>query len=157
MTARDGDDGSLADVNMAAASLRSDTREIQALLRALVDALSGVLGSRLQVDYGRGLLGKLIGDIPYVNPRSRTIRSMSLFVGSFDFRIVLDGHIRCEITRVPGTNAPSGGEGGPGGRAPAEGKDLTLADWAQALLEALNAQAQVNAASREALERLVAS
>jgi hypothetical protein len=152
------DDQSLADVNMAAASLHADNLEIQALLRELVSALGDVLGSRIQVDYSRGFFGKLIGDLPYINPRSRTIRAVTLLVGVDEFRLHIDGRVHCRIDRVPGTGPSGAGAaaGAPAG-SPAEGKELTLPQWAGALLAALNEQAQINAESRQALESLVAS
>ena len=124
-----------ADLYMAAASLRADHRELQALLVALVDSLEGLRGVQLRAEYERGRLGKIIGDIPYVNPRTHAVRSIEVIVGPDEFRLEADGSLRCAVAPVTEAAVASGW------------RTLSLSEWAQALLAAVDAQAGATAAA----------
>ena len=124
--------GDSFDLDLAAASLHADARDVHFLLKLLARQLSDALGERLVVQRKGGLLKK-----------SDQIRAVQISMGDDRFEAVVDGPtLSCTIGRVSG-----------GIRIRSERVDID--EWLRRLLEALQTEAAHSSAAREALENIV--
>ncbi|HLX77374.1 MAG TPA: hypothetical protein VKR27_00690 [Acidimicrobiales bacterium] len=126
-------DGSNAfDLDLAVSSLAADSNDNQLMMRLFCERLSGVLGDRLRIERGGGLLRK-----------SNTIRRVEVRIGDEDLVADLGGaapvfsigHISGGICiRTDRTDAPG---------------------WIRALLESLRKEAEKSSTARQALESII--
>jgi hypothetical protein len=125
-------DDSSYDLNMAAASLRSNSADVHMLLKALSDELSDTLGDRLVAQRGGGRLRK-----------SPEISSLRITLGGNQFEAVVEGSsLRCILGHFSG-----------GIRIRSETLDVN--EWIVKLLQALNGEAAHSESARLALENIV--
>jgi hypothetical protein len=128
--APDGDEA--FDLDMAAASLQSNSADVRVMLKLLVQQLTDVLGKRLSVERSGGLLR-----------RSGEIRAVEIAMGDDVLRADLDGtSVRCTVAHSSG-----------GIRIRRE--DITMDEWLKRLLERLQREAQHSEGARTALENIV--
>lgn len=129
------DDPSLGpsfDLEVAAATLIGDTRDVRALLKVLAVQLAGPLGDRLKVQREGGLFRK-----------SDEVKSLSATIGSEEFDASINGAtIACVIGRASG-----------GIRIRSDKVDMD--EWLRRLLQALQAEAAHSESARLALENMV--
>lgn len=124
--------GDSYDLTMAAATLRSNTSDVRALLGALCDELTDAVGERLKVQRGSGRFHK-----------SDAISAVQIDMGNESFDAVLDGStVRCSIARVSG-----------GIRI--RNESVAMDAWIVRLLGALETEASHSDAARQALEHIV--
>lgn len=120
------------DLDVAAATLQSDTRDVQVLLRVLVKQLSEALGERLAVQRKGGLLKK-----------SDEIRALRITMGEETYEADVErSALSCTIGRVSG-----------GIRIRSE--KVGMDEWLKRLLAALKAEAAHSSVARQALENIV--
>jgi len=120
------------DLAMAAASLRADSPDVHALLRALSVGLEDALGDRLRVQRGGGRFR-----------RSDAITSVQATLANDQFEATIEGSsLRCSVGHVSG-----------GVRIRTE--DVDMDTWIIRLLTALQAEAAYNESARQALEHIV--
>jgi len=125
--------GDAFDLDVAAASLRADNRDVQMLLKLLVRQLADALGERLTVERkGRGLLKK-----------TEEVRSVRVVMGDDQYEAVVEGSgLATTIGRVSG-----------GIRIRSE--KVGVDEWIRRLLAALQAEAAHSSKARQALENIV--
>jgi hypothetical protein len=129
------DDSSL-DIDLLASSLHADDGDVQILLRALVERLSGALGNRLSVVRQRARLFSR-GD------RSDRVERISVTLGNDQFdAAVVGGALRCTVGRSSG-----------GIRI--RSSEVPMHEWLRALLGALAEEATTSSQTRRALEAIV--
>ncbi len=120
------------DLSLAAATLRSNSGDVHALLKALCDELSDTLGERLHVQRSGGKFHK-----------SDAISSLQIALDGNLFEATIDGPVlRCSVGHVSG-----------GIRIRNETVDID--QWILKLLEALKAEATHSESARQALENIV--
>jgi hypothetical protein len=120
------------DLDMAAAALRANGSDVQAMLRALVTQLDDTLGNRLVVERAGGLLKK-----------SHDIKSLQVSLGDDTLRADVDGgSVRCTV-------------GHSSGGIRIRNEQVSMDEWITRLLRALAAEAAHSDAARQALERVV--
>jgi hypothetical protein len=120
------------DLSLAAASLRSNSTDVQMLLRALSLELADTLGAQLRVEHAGGRLRK-----------SNVISSVRIGIGGDEFEAAIDGsRLRCVIGHISG-----------GIRIRNESIDMD--QWLVRLLGALQREAEHNESARQALENIV--
>ncbi len=120
------------DLNLAAATLRSNSTDVHILLKALSSELSGSLGERLQVEHAGGRFRK-----------SDVIARVIIAMGSETFEAVTDGPVlRCSVGHSSG-----------GIRIRSETVDVD--QWIVRLLGALQLEAAHSESARQALENIV--
>jgi hypothetical protein len=120
------------DLDMAAAALRSNSSDVQTMLRLLVSQLDDTLGDRLVVRQAGGFLRK-----------SHDIESVEVSLGDDTLRADVDGSsVRCTVGHSSG-----------GIRIRSEQVDMD--QWVKRLLQALEAEAAHSETARRALERVV--
>jgi hypothetical protein len=120
------------DLDLAAATIRSNSSDVHALLRALVGQLQDTLGDSVTVTRAGGLLHK-----------SDEIKSVEVAVGSETLRAEVAGsRVTCSVAHSSG-----------GIRIRSEAVDLD--EWLRRLLSALQAEASHSDAARQALEQVV--
>ena len=124
--------GDSYDLALAAASLRADSPDVHALLRALCVGLSDALGNRMCVQRSRGLLHK-----------SDTITAVQITLAEEQFDAILEGSgLRCTIGHLSG-----------GIKIRSEAVEMDT--WLTRLLGGLQTEAAHNEAARLALEHIV--
>jgi hypothetical protein len=120
------------DLDMAAASLQANSVDVPMMLKLLVNELSDVLGKRLEVERGGGLLR-----------RSDAIRAVQIAMGEDQLRAEVDGAtVRCTIGHSSG-----------GIRIRSSRVDMD--EWLRHLLAGLRAEAAHSDRARQALENIV--
>ena len=120
------------DLNLAAATLRSNSSDVRILMKALTSELSSTLGERLQVEHAGGRFRK-----------SEAMSRVLISMGNETFDAVIDGpELRCVVAHS---------SGGIRIRSEAVGVD----EWIVRLLGALQAEAQHSESARQALENIV--
>jgi hypothetical protein len=120
------------DLSLAAATLRSNSADVHALLKALCAELSDTLGERLRTQRGGGRLRK-----------SDAISSVTITMANNQFEAVVDGAVlRCTVGHFSG-----------GIRIRSESVDMD--EWITRLLQSLQAEAAHSDAARQALENIV--
>ena len=125
-------DGNAFDLDLAVASLSSDSGDTQLMMRLLAERLADVLGDRLRVERQGGLLRK-----------SNLLRRVEVRIAENELVAELQGAAPTFlIGRVSG-----------GIRIRTERTDA--AGWLRTLLEALRAEAEHSATTRQALEAIV--
>ena len=126
-----GDDASY-DLSLAAATLRSNSGDTHALLKALCDELSDTLGERLRIQRAGGRFHK-----------SDAISSVQIDLDGNQFEANVEGPVlRCSVGHFSG-----------GIRIRSESVDIE--QWILKLLEALKAEATHSESARQALENIV--
>lgn len=132
----------------SAAMLRYDSSSLDAMLRALVERLSGVPGLGMTVTHHQGPFRKFLGDIPYVNDlnrRSDPINSIVVVVGTTEYWLKnTNGKIHC------GTNIPAS----PNGRVTT---DKVFSSWAESLISDLTRENKTHCDAISALRDLTES
>lgn len=124
--------GDAFDLDLAAATLVNDNRDVHMLLKALAGQLAGALGERLKVERKGGLLHK-----------SDEVRSLDATVGKEQFHAELHGGgVSCSIGHSSG-----------GIRIRSE--EVQMEEWLRRLLAALQAEAAYSQTARQALEDIV--
>jgi len=122
----------LYDLNLAAATLRSNSSDLHLLLKALCDELSDTLGERLRAQRGGGGIR-----------RSNVITSVSINMSNDQFEAVIEGTtLRCTVGHFSG-----------GIRIRSESIDMDA--WIVRLLQALQVEAAHSDLARRALENIV--
>lgn len=120
------------DFALAAASLRANSTDTPALLKALCAQLSDTLGERLHVDRAGGRFRK-----------SEAIAAVRIAMGSETFDATVDGpNLRCAVGHSSG-----------GIRIRSETVDTD--EWIVRLLGALRAEATHSDSARRALEHII--
>jgi hypothetical protein len=120
------------DLDMAAASLQSNSVDVPMMLKLLVNELGDVLGKRLVVERAGGLLRK-----------SDSIRSVRINLGDDELRADLDGaSVRCTI-------------GHSSGGIRIRSAQVDMDEWIRRLLQGLQAEATHSERARQALENIV--
>jgi len=120
------------DLNMAAATLRSNSTDVRILLKALTSELSTTLGERLEVEHAGGRFHK-----------SDAISRVLITMGNEAFEAVIDGPtLRCSVAHS---------SGGIRIRSETVGVD----EWIVRLLSALQVEAAHSESARQALENIV--
>jgi hypothetical protein len=120
------------DLSLAAATLRSNSGDVHALLKALADELSDTLGERLHIQRAGGRFHK-----------SDDITSVQIALDGNQFEANVEGPaLRCSVGHVSG-----------GIRIRNETVDID--QWIVKLLEALKAEATHSESARQALENIV--
>ena len=120
------------DLDMAAASLQANSVDVPMMLKLLVNELADVLGKRLVVDRGGGLLR-----------RSDVIKSVQIAMGDDELRAEVDGAtVRCTI-------------GHSSGGIRIRSARVEVDEWLRHLLVGLRAEAAHSDRARQALENIV--
>ena len=120
------------DLDMAAATLQSNTSDVRILLKMLAAQLAGVLGPRLEVERAGGRFRK-----------SPEIRSVQVTLGGDVLRAVVEGpSLRCSVDHSSG-----------GIRIRSE--QMATEAWLKRLLAALGQEAAHSEEARVALENIV--
>ena len=120
------------DLNLAAATLRSNSTDVRILLKALTSELSSTLGDRLQVEHAGGRFHK-----------SDAVARVLIAMGNETFDATIEGpQLRCVVAHS---------SGGIRIRSEAVGVD----EWIVRLLGALQAEAAHSESARQALENIV--
>ncbi|MBW4030016.1 MAG: hypothetical protein HIU57_04960 [Acidobacteria bacterium] len=120
------------DLNLAAATLRSNSGDVRILLKALSAELASTLGERLRVEYAGGRFRK-----------SDVIARVTIAMGNETFEAAIEGPaLRCSVGHS---------SGGIRIRSEALGVD----EWIVRLLEALRSEAAHSESARRALENIV--
>jgi hypothetical protein len=120
------------DLNLAAATLQSNSTDVHILLKALSTELSSTLGERLRVERAGGRFHK-----------SDAISRLLIAMGNETFEAVIEGPVlRCSVAHS---------SGGIRIRSETVGVD----EWIVRLLGALKAEAAYSESARQALENIV--
>lgn len=120
------------DLDMAVATLQSNSTDVRLMLKLLVSQLSEVLGNRIQVERARGRIR-----------RSDEIKSVQIILGDDTLRAEVEGAgVRCSIGHA---------SGGIRIRSEQVGMDA----WLARLLTTLNDEAAHSEQTRLALEHIV--
>lgn len=120
------------DLNLAAATLRSNSTDVRILLKALSSELSSTLGERLQVEHAGGRFHK-----------SDVIARVLIAMGNETFEATIDGPVlHCSVAHSSG-----------GIRIRSE--TVTMDEWIVRLLGALQVEAAHSESARQALENIV--
>ncbi len=120
------------DLDLAVASLASNSTDVRIMMKLLVAELASSLGGRLTVERRGGLLR-----------RSEEIQTVQVNLGNDVLRAEVDGDsVRCTI-----------GHSSAGIRIRSEQVDMAV--WLKRLLGALEAEAAQSEATRQALEKIM--
>jgi len=120
------------DLDMAAATLRSNSTDLRAMLSALVVQLDGTFGSRMVVERSGGRFRK-----------PGELKAVQVTLADDVLRAEVDGStVRCSIAHMSG-----------GIRIRTEQVEMDA--WVKGLLSALEAEASHSESARQALERVV--
>ncbi len=120
------------DLNLAAATLRSNSADVHILLKALSSALSPTLGERLQTEHAGGRFHK-----------SDAVVRLLITMGNESFESAIEGtELHCRISHS---------SGGIRIRSESVGVD----EWIARLLGALQLEAAHSESARQALEHIV--
>ena len=120
------------DLDMAVATLQSNSTDVRIMLKLLVSQLSEVLGNRIQVERAGGRIR-----------RSDEIKSVQIILGDDTLRAEVEGAgVRCSIGHASG-----------GIRIRSE--DVSMDAWLSRLLTTLNDEAAHSEQTRQALEHIV--
>ena len=120
------------DLNLAAATLRSNSTDVHVLLKVLSSELSSTLGARLQVEHAGGRFHK-----------SDAIARLFIAMGNETFEAAVDGpELRCSVAHSSG-----------GIRIRSE--TVVVDEWIARLLGALQREAAHTESARQALEHIV--
>ena len=123
-----------ADMQMAAAALLADNRDVKMMLRVLAKNLQDTLGDAVEVAHASsGVLHRHEGEVKLVTVR----------LGPDDYQADLDSHpVRCTVGRSSG-----------GVRI--RNEQLPVEQWLSRLLSALKEEAASNQAANSALQSVV--
>jgi len=120
------------DLDLAAASLRADGKDVGMMLELLSQTLKEAVGRRLVVERSKGLL-----------KRSAEIRALEVTLGDDQLRVEVDGPtVRCTI-------------GHSSGGIKIRSTQVDMDEWVRRLLQGLKAEANHSEAARLALEHIV--
>ena len=126
--------GNGMDMQMAAAAVLADNKDVKVLLRVLGSNLKESLGERVQVAHGSGGL---------LRHQSDEVKSITVHLGQDDYEAHVDGGtVRCTIGRSSG-----------GIRIRSE--QLPVEQWLVRLLGALQEEAVNNQSARAALQSVI--
>jgi len=120
------------DLDLAAASLRADGKDVGMMLELLSRTLKDAVGRRLVVERSKGLL-----------KRSAEIRALEVTLGDDQLRVEVDGPmVRCTI-------------GHSSGGIKIRSTQVDMDEWVRRLLQGLKAEANHSETARLALEHIV--
>jgi hypothetical protein len=136
-------DSDAQSLQLAAAGLGADRRDLEALMRALAEALKGGVGVHIDTEHVRGGWRRFIGDLPFLDARTGQVRAIEVTVGQRLFRITAKESPPCHIGTVSATGVP------------ADLEAVSVSVWARQLLDDLDRQATVTEGVRHALEALI--
>lgn len=120
------------DLNLAAATLRSNSTDVHILLKALSSELASTLGERLRVEHAGGRFRK-----------SDDVARVLIAMGNETFEAAIEGAVlHCSVGHLSG-----------GIRIRSE--TLGVDEWIVRLLEALQLEAAHSESARQALENIV--
>ncbi len=130
-------------LQLAAAGLGADRRDLESLMRVLADSLKGGVGVHIDTEHVRGGWRRFVGDLPFLDSRTGQVRAIEVTVGDRLFKISAKDSPPCSIGAVSGTGVPAGLEA------------VAVSVWARQLLDDLERQATVTEGVRHALEALI--
>ena len=122
------------DLEMAAAAVLADNKDVRLLLRVLANTLKEALGDRVEVAHATGGL---------LHHRSEEVTGITVHLGPDDYEAQLDrGSVRCTVGRSSG-----------GIRIRSE--QLPVEQWLTRLLGSLQQEAVSNQSARAALQNVI--
>jgi hypothetical protein len=128
------DPGGQVDMQMAAAALLADNKDVKMMLRVLGKTLQDAFGDRVEVTHPSGGL---------LHHPSEEIKSITVHLGPDEYQAQLDGRsVRCIVGRTSG-----------GIRI--RNEELPIEQWLGRLLEALQKEAVNNQSARAALQNVI--
>jgi len=120
------------DLDLAAAALRADGRDVGMMLELLSSTLQDALGRRLVVERSKSLL-----------KRSNEIKALEVTLGDDQLRAEVDGpSVRCTI-------------GHSSGGIRIRSTQVDMGEWLMRLLQGLKSEASHSDTARQALEHIV--
>jgi intracellular sulfur oxidation DsrE/DsrF family protein len=126
--------GGQADMQLAAAALLADNKDVKMMLRVLGKTLQDAFGDRVEVVYHSGGL---------LHHQSEEIKSITVELGPDEYQAQLDGRsVRCVVGRTSG-----------GIRI--RNEELPTEQWLGRLLDALQKEAVNNQSARAALQNVI--
>jgi hypothetical protein len=126
--------GGQVDMQMAAAALLADNKDVKMMLRVLGKTLQDAFGDRVEVTRPSGGL---------LHHQSEEIKSITVHLGPDEYQAQLEGRsVRCVVGRTSG-----------GIRI--RNEELPVEQWLGRLLAALQEEAVNNQSARAALQRVI--
>ncbi len=123
-----------ADMQMAAAALLADSKDVKMMLRVLARTLQSTLPERVEVTRPTGGL---------LHRQSEEIKAVTAHLGQDDYVAELEGHgVRCTVSRSSG-----------GIRI--RNEEVPVEQWLTRLLDALQVLAVENQSARAALQNVI--
>jgi hypothetical protein len=127
--------GGTMDMQLAAAAILADNKDVKVLLRVLATTLADTFGERVRVEQSGGARFRHKGD--------SEVRAVTVPIGADEYQVRLEGHgVTCSVGRSSG-----------GIRI--RNEQLPIEEWLRRLLGALQAEAATNQSARTALENIV--
>jgi hypothetical protein len=120
--------------------------QLQLLLSSLTKYLKQTNNFNVEVTYSHRFLGKVIGDLPYLNHihlKSSKLKKMLIKLRNKEFKIDLSDSIRCEIVDLEKPNKAI------------EIESVSMSSWAKSLLDELESRANRSNELRDLLERII--
>jgi hypothetical protein len=128
------DPGGQVDMQMAAAALLADNKDVKMMLRVLGKTLQDAFGDQVEVTHPSGGL---------LHHQSEEIKSITVHLGPDEYQAQLDGRsVRCIVGRTSG-----------GIRI--RNEELAIEQWLGRLLAALQKEAVNNQSARAALQNVI--
>jgi hypothetical protein len=128
------DPGGQVDMQMAAAALLADNKDVKMMLRVLGKTMQDAFGDRVEVTHPSGGL---------LHHQSEEIKSITVHLGPDEYQAQLEGRsVRCIVGRTSG-----------GIRI--RNEELPTEQWLGRLLAALQKEAVNNQSARAALENVI--
>jgi hypothetical protein len=128
------DAGGQVDMQMAAAALLADNKDVKMMLRVLGKTLQDAFGDRVEVAHSSGGL---------LRHQSEEIKSITVHLGPDEYQAEIQGRsVRCVVGRTSG-----------GIRI--RNEELAVEQWLGRLLDALQKEAVNNQSARAALQRVI--
>ncbi len=128
------DAGGQVDMQMAAAALLADNKDVKMMLRVLGKTLQDAFGDRVEVAHPAGGL---------LRHQSDEIKSITVHLGPDEYQAEIQGRsVRCVVGRTSG-----------GIRI--RNEELAVEQWLGRLLDALQKEAVNNQSARAALQRVI--
>ncbi len=120
--------------------------QLQQLLKVLSKYLRLNTNFVVEVSYSHGILGKLIGDLPYLNHihlKSSKLNKMLIKLKSKEFKIDLSDAIKCEIVELDNPNEVL------------KIRTASISEWARSLLKELESRAAQSSDIKDLLEKII--
>ncbi len=120
--------------------------QLQQLLRVLSKYLRLNTNFVVEVSYSHGILGKLIGDLPYLNHlhlKSSKLKRMLIKLRGKEFRIDLSDVIKCEVVELDNPNEVL------------KINTVSISEWAASLLKEIESRAAQSSEIKDLLEKII--